>query len=42
MMFRGRSWFRRAGVALLLLASLGASTIGLPHADGAEMSRATR
>ena len=33
-MFRGSSWIRRAGVALLLLASLGASTIALPHADG--------
>jgi hypothetical protein len=33
-MFRGHSWSYRAGVALLLLASLGGSTIALPHADG--------
>lgn len=32
-MFRGRSWIRRAGVTLLLLASLGGSTIALPHDD---------
>ena len=32
-MFRARSWIRRAGVALLLLASLGGSTIVLPHTD---------
>jgi hypothetical protein len=30
-MFRDRSWGRRAGVALLVLASLGGSTIALPH-----------
>ena len=35
-MFRGASWIRRAGVALLLLASLGAGTVALPHADGAD------
>ena len=35
-MFRGPSWIQRAGVALLLLASLGARTIALPHADGAD------
>jgi hypothetical protein len=33
-MFRAQSWIRRAGVALLLLASLGVSTVALPHADG--------
>jgi hypothetical protein len=33
-MFRSPSWIRHAGVALLLLASLGAGTIALPHADG--------
>lgn len=33
-MFRGPSWIQRAGVVLLLLASLGAGTIALPHADG--------
>jgi hypothetical protein len=32
-MFRGSSWIPRAGVALLLLASLGAGTVALPHAD---------
>ncbi len=31
-MFRGESWIRHAGVALLLLASLGAGSIALPHA----------
>lgn len=30
-MFRGPSWIRRAGVVFLLLASLGAGTIRLPH-----------
>jgi hypothetical protein len=35
-MFRGSSWIGRAGVTLLLLASLGAGTIALPHADGAD------
>lgn len=30
-MFRGQSWTRRASVALLLLASLAASTTALPH-----------
>jgi hypothetical protein len=33
-MFRGPSWIQRSGVALLLLASLGASTTALSHADG--------
>lgn len=33
-MFRGPSWIQRAGVALLLLASLGAGTVALPHTDG--------
>jgi hypothetical protein len=33
-MFRGPSWIQRAGVPLLLLASLGAGAIALPHADG--------
>ena len=35
-MFRGQSWSRRAGVALLLLASLGGSTIALPHDDAGD------
>jgi hypothetical protein len=35
-MFRGSSWIRSAGVALLLLASLGAGSIALPHGDGAD------
>ena len=35
-MFRGLSWIRRAGVALLLLASLSAGVIALPHAEGAD------
>ena len=35
-MFRGPSWIQRAGVALLLLASLGASAVALPHADGGD------
>jgi hypothetical protein len=35
-MFRGPSWIQRAGVALLLLASLGAGIIALPHADNAD------
>jgi hypothetical protein len=35
-MFRGSSWFRRAGVALLLLVSLGAGSAALPHAEGAD------
>ena len=33
-MFRRRSWIRRAGVALLLLATLSARSLALPHADG--------
>lgn len=32
-MFRGSSWIQRAGVALLLLASLGAGVTAPPHAD---------
>ena len=32
-MFRGSRGSERAGVALLLLASLGAGTLALPHAD---------
>jgi hypothetical protein len=32
-MFRGHSWIRRAAVAIVLLASLGASPIVLPHVD---------
>lgn len=35
-MFRGSSWIRRAGVALLLLASLGAGSVARLHADGAD------
>jgi hypothetical protein len=35
-MFRGSSWIRRAGVALLLLASLGTGSVAQPHADGAD------
>jgi hypothetical protein len=37
-MSRGQSWFRRAGVALLLLASLGAGTVALPHVDGRDVA----
>jgi len=38
-MFRGSSWIRRrAGVALLLLASLIAGTVALPHADDADVA----
>ena len=36
-MVRGQRWIRRAGVALLLIASLGASSIALPHADDADV-----
>lgn len=32
-MFCGLSWIRRAGVALLLLASLGLGTLAPPHED---------
>lgn len=32
-MFRGPSWVQRAGVALLLLASLSAGGFALPHTD---------
>ncbi|HEY0284646.1 MAG TPA: hypothetical protein VGC23_04605 [Vicinamibacterales bacterium] len=35
-MFRGRLWIQRAGVALLLLASLSARSLVLPHTDGAD------
>lgn len=35
-MFR-QSWFRRAGVALLLLASLSGSTIALPHLEDGDV-----
>jgi len=35
-MFGRRSWFERAGVALLLLASLSSSAIGLRHVDDAD------
>ena len=37
-MFRGPSWIRRAGVALLLLASLGAGTVAPPHADSEDVA----
>ena len=33
-MFRAGSWIRRVGVALLVLASLCAGTVALPHAEG--------
>src|SRR5688572_3287359 len=33
-MFRGRSWIRRAGFAILLLGSLFAGMVALPHAEG--------
>lgn len=36
-MFRGWSWIRRAGVALVLLASLCPSTFALPHADNRDV-----
>jgi hypothetical protein len=32
-MFRSESWIRRAGISLLLVASLGTGTIALPHTD---------
>lgn len=32
----GRCWIQRASVALLLLVSLAAGTIALPHSDGAD------
>ena len=32
-MFRGPLWIRRAGVALLLMASLGAGAVAPPHVD---------
>lgn len=35
-MFRGSSWIRRAGVALLLLANLAAGSLALPHTAGAD------
>jgi hypothetical protein len=37
-MFRGPSWIQRAGVALLLLASLGAGSLARPHADDADIA----
>lgn len=33
-MLRGRSWIRRVGVAVALLAALFGSAIPIPHADG--------
>jgi hypothetical protein len=35
-MFRGSPWICRAGVALLLLASLSAGSVALPHAEGGD------
>jgi hypothetical protein len=35
-MFRGRPWTRRAGVAILVLASFITSTAALPHTEGLE------
>jgi hypothetical protein len=35
-MFLGSSWIRRAGVAMLLVASLGLGSTAPPHADGAD------
>ena len=35
-MFRASSWIHRGGVALLLVASLGAGTIAMPHAGGGD------
>jgi hypothetical protein len=35
-MFLRSSWIRRAGVALLLVASLGVGLTAAPHADGAD------
>ena len=37
-MFRGSSWIRRAGVVFLLLASLCAGTVALPHADDGDVA----
>lgn len=37
-MFRGPSWIQRAGVALLLLASLGVGSLALPHEDEANLA----
>jgi hypothetical protein len=37
-MFRGPSWIQRAGVALLLLASLGAGSFAPPHEDEADVA----
>lgn len=38
LMLRGPSWIQRAGVALLLLASLGAGSFALPHEDAADIA----
>ena len=35
-MFLGSSWIRRAGVVMLLLASLGIASVAPPHANGAD------
>jgi hypothetical protein len=37
-MFRREAWIRRAGVALLLLASLGIGSIALPHAEAPDVA----
>ena len=37
-MFRGPSWIQRAGVTLLLLISLGAGSLALPHNDDADVA----
>jgi hypothetical protein len=37
-MFRGQSWIRRPGVALLLLVSLGVGSLALPHSDDADVA----
>jgi hypothetical protein len=33
-MFRAQSWIRRSGMAVVVLASLCAGTVALPHAEG--------
>ena len=37
-MFRGQSWMRRTGVALVLLANLGVGSLALPHAGDPDVA----
>jgi hypothetical protein len=37
-MFRREAWIRHAGIALLLLASLGMGSLGLLHADDTDVA----